>query len=197
MSQTLCVVITNMQFVSPESALQYMKISVNVHNKAVIIDIDDTVIYYRNNMWFRAEVMFDFYEHLLNAGAKVYFVTARPHSASNLNKTLQQLRNFGFRQFEGLFLMQRNGKTSASEVAWFKSVIRNAIRIGENIPIVMNIGNQWHDLVIQTQLCKIPNLSNERTFIFRPVGEDISFAIKLPSTANLFISSTKQQKYDN
>jgi len=186
-----------MQFESPALALQYMKRNINVYNKAVIVDIDDTVLYYRMNTWFRVQVMFDFYQHLLNAGAKVYFVTARPHSEGNLNKTIQQLHKFGFLDFEGLFLMQRRGKSSTSEVAWFKSVIRNAIRLGENIPIVMNIGNQWHDLIIPSQLDKIPNLSDKSTFVFRPVGEDISFSIKLPSKADSFIFSAKQQKYGN
>jgi predicted secreted acid phosphatase len=176
-----------MCFSNPEDALDYLKTRVSFNGMGVVLDIDDTVLKLRNKQWKRVEYIYEFYLFLQRAGARIYFVTARKHSDRNLKQTLDQLYNFGFLNFEGLFLMNLATGIPATvhNIAWFKSTIRNAIRIAQNISISLSVGNQWQDLLLPQYIDYIQKLPIDEvtTYVIPSVGENIAFLVKLPTRA--------------
>lgn len=147
------------------------------------MDIDDTIISRDtcSGQYYRIEEMFAYYLSLVNNGMIIYFVSARKHSNANLSKTMKQLVEFGFGAFNGVFLMPYEATTSSLDIAWFKTVIRKIIQNTQNIQIVLNIGNAWHDL-LNPKLYKIlsPNHKDTNIYVFSAIDESAGTCIKLP-----------------
>jgi hydroxymethylpyrimidine pyrophosphatase-like HAD family hydrolase len=145
--------------------------------RAAVFDIDDTVLFLtESEQWSRVEKTFALFRELQTRRFKIYFITARPHSQNNMDRTMKQLEQFGFRNFNGLFLMPSSGN-----IAHFKAVIRQFIRETQKVTTVLNIGNTWHDLLrpdIEHQL-----QATNKTYIFQGIGEEMFLCVKLPDKA--------------
>jgi predicted secreted acid phosphatase len=153
---------------------------VKFKDRAVFLDIDDTLLVTKLNFTRKIECMHDFYKFLVQQKAKIYIITARPYSPTNLKQTINQLRHFGYNDFDALFLMKLNkGVLNTSKnIAFFKSTIRQKIRESMEIDTVLSVGNEWHDLVLP-QFINI-NFNSSTTYLFNAVGENLAFLLKLP-----------------
>jgi len=154
-----------------------------ITNQAVVLDIDDTILHrnQQSKKWFRVEYMFSLYTALQSRNFKIYFITARPHSDKNLQKTLDQLHSFGYTGFEALFLMPGPG-FKASRISCFKATIRELIHRDQQ-GVMLNIGNAWHDLLAPLAIESfVQNKHTDcKTYVFAGVGEHVLMCVKLPS----------------
>jgi hypothetical protein len=170
-----------MEFSDPNMALNYLKHNANFTNMAVFLDIDDTLLFYRDHAIYVVPHMFAFYQHLLAEGAKIYMITARPYSAENMDRTLKHLQFCGYKNFEALFLMKlsENEKPTSHNISLYKSTVRGAIRDSLGVESVLAVGNEWYDLVLPQYLGV--SLNPESTYLFNAIGENITFLLKLPT----------------
>lgn len=130
------------------------------NNPAVVFDIDDTLLAYKQNTnnnkrsWVRIEAMFELYTFLRQNGFYIFLITARPYSKKNLQTTTQQLKSFGFTQYNGLFLMPDIDPSTRTSyrIAKFKTSIRTSLSKAYLIRIILNIGNLWTDLLHPDEL---------------------------------------------
>ena len=172
-----------MEFVNPIDALAYLRMHVNFTNRIVFLDIDDTLLAYKEGSIGLVAHMHRFYQFLISENAKIYIITARPHSERNLNLTIEQLNAFGYREFEGLFLMKLAADTRATayNIALFKSTIRQVVRDSIGLDSVLSVGNELHDLVLPNYLgIRVDPL---KSYLFNGVEENIHFLLKLPTIA--------------
>lgn len=113
--------------------------------RAIIFDIDDTLLLSRNCRVHRNEKVYAIYRYALAHGFRVFFITARRLNLTTTLWTLQQLFVLGYAQYHGLYLMPRD-KQRFRTAALFKASTRARIR--RTHQIVLNVGDQWSDLFV-------------------------------------------------
>lgn len=142
-----------------------------------IFDIDDTIITYNKTtkLWSRIETLYKLYKLAVTKKFKIFFVTARIYTPQNFKETLKQLINFGFNTFDGLYMLPHK-KTN---ICKFKSNIRKLIT--QDLIIILNIGNEWHDVLSYTPFNLLKKKKNDgNTYIFNGILEPIILCVKLP-----------------
>ncbi len=89
------------------------------------------------------EPVLEFYHFLKQKGIKIFFITGRYESIrfKDLDPTIKNLIEVGYRDFDGIFFKPRNSKMKTSE---FKSSIRRKLT-EEGYYIFINIGDQFSD----------------------------------------------------
>jgi predicted secreted acid phosphatase len=160
---------------------------------AVVFDIDDTILHrseHQKDLTFRNDHVYTLYETLLEKNMWVFFVTARPYSPKNMSRTVKQLHDFGYESYNGLFLMPGVAKNT-DDISHFKTSIRNNITHNLSFRVILNVGDNWHDLLTVSELKQkngMPTLKNDSdAFVFKKAGvgsdEEINpplYCVKLP-----------------
>ncbi len=152
------------------SAYNYFRMYLNVlllgyastrQQPCVIFDIDHTVVYYwtpliasmtpahllgpmmvpRKELRLTSVVALNLYNLFLQNGVPIYFVTARPGSATNRTATEQELKTVGFHNYKDIYYMP----SIFDNVGRFKEGVRNGLRAKH--PILFNVGDQWTDFI--------------------------------------------------
>ena len=118
-----------MEFYNPVDAVEYLKARVDFSDQVVFLDIDDTLLTHKFGAVCVVPYMLSFYRFLQSQNARIYIITARQYSQKNLQLTLQQLNDFGYTNFAGLFLMKldADARATSQTISLFKSTIREAV----------------------------------------------------------------------
>jgi hypothetical protein len=174
----------------PMQVLHYAKVSAavqdlcaNLTKGKIVFDIDDTVLFKHRDVSFRIEDMFVLYKHAVSVGCEIYFITARINNRVNVRRTRDTLWRLGFRDYNGLFLMQQP-KIHESELDFLRSVSEFKYQIRKltiGYPIAYNIGNRWQDLLTPRFMPYISESDEKGCFCFPGIEEDVGLCLKLPS----------------
>ena len=144
-----------------------------VSRPVIVLDIDGTILQNQADGSTKSvRYMTAFAQSCHNNGIKIFIVTARPDFSANRSWTERQLEACGIYNFEAL-LMRPN---KDPRIGTNKYIARESIRSkGHNI--LLSIGDQWADL----NNVDAPENMSESAFYVGTIGDDSSFAIKLPS----------------
>jgi hypothetical protein len=146
--------------------------------QSIVLDIDDTVLYTKNRKVKQISPLNVLYRQLQSQKTKVFFVTARKFSLSNMKLTATHLKKAGYPYFEGLFLRP----ASMGNIATFKTFIRSWLVRKKKQKIGFIVGNTWHDLFSQKELDKfsgqLKSLLETQTYLL--IGPK-SCKLKLPT----------------
>lgn len=159
------------------------------HKDVIVLDIDATVLYNTNKESivgavpnFKVQPLYDLAR---NRRIPVHFVTARVGTKENRLWTLKQLRAMGFDWFDSLFMRPPHVEPTPVAVAQYKLNARRAITASGQTRIILNMGDQWTDLM----LADVPGIELlDRTFpqqhvMFKPPApQDARIAVKLYET---------------
>lgn len=149
----------------------------DIHRRTIVFDIDDTCLFLnnKNNKWHRNEAMHKLYTYALRNHFYIFFVTARPYSRQNHQRTISQLSQMGFAKFNGLFLMPEH----AQNIANFKLLVRKRITEEFGMVILLNVGNMWHDVMHTDDLSLSKTLNSCKWIMFRSKREGMVSALQL------------------
>ena len=132
----------------------------NVARSAIVLDIDDTVLTFRNGDYndpVAIKPMKSLYDHAIKKGFPVYFVTARSDThvvengkiVQNRDITHRELNDLGYTEYENLFLMPKSAPRDTKGISEYKRKARQQIYKESRIDrIVLNVGDRWHDLLL-------------------------------------------------
>jgi len=162
--------------------------SVDPSKSAVVFDIDETVLMNddrirecdgaRPNM-----CIMRVYKRCLELDISVFFVTARRDSPRNRDWTKRQLNCIGAHTYKKLYMKPEEYQT-APEISTFKRGARNEIRQEFKRHIVLNVGDQWTDMLEMSTDAEIDAFitrDNKSYWLFQPIEqEEISWDLKLP-----------------
>lgn len=141
-----------------------------VDKPAVSLDIDGTVLL---NMPDGRTKCVRHFKNLVDAcasaGVTVFYITARPESASNRAHTERQLRECGLDKHERLYMMPPR-----AEYARYKFRCR-ADATAQGYGMLLAVGDQFADVTR-----KDLKLADDRFYVGQ-IGDNGAFAIKLPS----------------
>lgn len=148
----------------------------SIKKPAVILDIDDTslaLIGHKNKMSFGMSLKefnavvekadekallatLDLYNYIKSQGVGVFFISGRLEALREV--TIKNLKNAGYKNWDGLFLNSNHNSGNHKKAAEFKLRIRNMIR-SKGYNILGNIGDQESDLIGDDVRCKfkLPN----------------------------------------
>lgn len=133
-------------------SIKYLLDHANPRNHVVVFDIDATVLYNTSENGCGAVPNFKvqhIYDEATKKGLDIYFVTARIGLPGNRKITVQQLHCMGFDNFKELYM--RGGKDrTVSEIARFKAFAREQIEQRTGKKVLLNMGDQWSDVIITT-----------------------------------------------
>lgn len=155
----------------------------------IVFDIDATVLYNTEKEPivgavpnFKTQPLYD-----LARARKipVHFVTARIGTKENRMLTLRQLRAMGFDWFDSLYMRPPRVEPTVLAIAQYKLNARRSIGGGGHKTIVLNVGDQWTDLM----LADLPGLElldksfPQQHVVFQPPApHDARIAVKLYET---------------
>ena len=119
-------------------------------NLGVVLDIDETVL--RTYCWkchtqmHKMEVtpIKKFYNWCVKNNISVFFITARPDKG--LDWTREQLKEFGMDNYIELYLKPNAYNNTTAGLQNYKSDVRKFIVRNKEFKILINIGDQKHDL---------------------------------------------------
>lgn len=134
------------------STINHLLQTANPASHVVVFDIDATVLYNTSRNQCGAEPNFKvqrIYDAATKRGFDIYFVTARPGMPSNRKWTIEQLHCMGFDNFKGLYMRSGRDRT-VSDIARFKRNSREDIERRTGKKVLLNMGDQWSDLVVTT-----------------------------------------------
>lgn len=157
------------------------------HKSAIVFDIDATILFNTKKTKvcdgaLPNPLMMDIYHRALKNNIAVYFVTARREYPSNYAWTTKQLKCVGAGRYAQLRMRPKSYNT-ASKVSQFKLAARRAIMKESNRNIILNMGDQWTDLVSiknNAEIDALINLDNKSYWFFQPSNENVEWALKLP-----------------
>lgn len=117
---------------------------------AVVFDIDYTAITDPDNDKTLPEIQ-DMYKRVVLQGVTPFFVTARPQDPpSQVSWTEGQLEKLGFHRHGGLYLMPNvladDDNNIAENISRFKHAARRDIHETKKYEIILNCGDNIHDL---------------------------------------------------
>lgn len=162
-----------------DALTQVARLSARFPQHAVVLDIDDTVLYTNQRSVRQIPSLHLLYADLRKHNTPIFFVTARKFSLANLRLTARHLRGTGYPYFRGLFLRPAD----VVDVAKFKTFVRNWLRQEKKQTIGFVVGNTWHDLFSHQELVQFSNtlkhLDDTKTYLFFALN---SFKLKLPTT---------------
>lgn len=118
----------------------------------VVFDIDATVLYNTNDNECGAVPNFKIqkiYDYAAKKGIDIFFVTARIGTSVNRMLTERQLHCMGFDEFKGLYMRTGRDQTM-SQIARFKDNSRADIERRTGKRVLLNVGDQWSDVVVTT-----------------------------------------------
>jgi hypothetical protein len=160
----------------------------NQEKDAIVFDIDATVLYNTNEPWVGAEPNFKMqpvYALARERRIPVHFVTARIGTPENKVSTLRQLRAMGMDYFDSLFMRPPATPATAQDIAEYKLNARRTIARYGNKTIVLNVGDQWSDLlpVDSTLMKRLDSAFPQQHVMFTPdTAMDARYAVKLYET---------------
>jgi predicted secreted acid phosphatase len=146
-----------------------------VPNPCVVLDIDGTVLknYDESSRRTLAKCQVPF-RSFVNACNKaqigIFIVTARPDFPDNRQWTENQLDQCDIRPLVATYM-----RPESMDTGEYKRLARDKIR-DKGYTILLSIGDQFQDLAFTTR----PDL-DDNTFLVGNLGDDGSYAIKLPS----------------
>lgn len=149
----------------------------------VVFDLDDTLFHLSEGRFFRVDAMYALYCHVRKLGCEIYLVSARNATPQNMRQTRDLLHCMGYTSFTRLCLMPRKPGISrdkevfAREVALFKSQMRAEI----GYPILLNVGNQWQDLLDETDITEAVESMHTEVYVF--CSRNVRCCVKLPRRA--------------
>lgn len=147
--------------------------------RAIIFDIDDTILVSRNCQVHRNEKVYSIYRYALEHDFHVFFITARRLNLTTKLWTLHQLYMLGYEKYHGLFLMPRD-KLRFHTAAQFKASVRARIR--KTHQIMLNVGDQWSDLFVFKIPGSAPHECSDTSAYYAISHEDgVGLALKLPN----------------
>ena len=159
---------------------------------AVVFDIDETVVYRvahsATDERYAHPAMLDIYKLALELGYHIFFITARIDVPSSRKETVKELRSLGFKKYDGLFMMPEMF-LETQEFSLYKWRARQRILEGK-FHIVLNSGDQWHDLLlidphafVQNESVKFAQkMPTNEYIIFQPDPTNASwYAVKFPN----------------
>jgi predicted secreted acid phosphatase len=159
----------------------------NPETSAIVLDIDATILYNTKKTNFcdgalPNPLIMDVYSKALEKNIAVYFVTARRESESNYAWTTKQLKCIGADKYAQL-RMRPESYNTAAKVSKFKLAARRAIKKESKRTIILNVGDQWTDLVSinnNNEIDALINLDNKSYWFFKPANNEVEWALKLP-----------------
>lgn len=122
----------------------------NPQKDAVVLDIDATVLYNNPGTMCRAdfnEKIKMLYDLAHERNIPVYFVTARIGTQSNFENTLKQLDCMGYTSWYAGLFMRPPAVNSEAAIGVYKLNARKAIMQKYRRRIILNVGDQWTDLI--------------------------------------------------
>lgn len=135
-------------------ALQVLR-SANPRTDAVVFDIDATVLYNNPDTMCRADFnnkIKMLYDVAHERKIPVYFVTARVGTHSNFVSTLKQLHCMGYTTWYAGLFMRPPAVTTEAAIGVYKLDARKAIMQNYKRRIILNVGDQWTDVMAGTPL---------------------------------------------
>ena len=132
----------------------------DITRSAVVLDIDDTALTFRNGDYndpVTIKSIKEVYDLAIKKGFPVYFVTARLDThvvengkiVQNRDITHRELNHLGYTEYENLFLMPQTATRDGKGISEYKAKARNQIVKESRIDrIVLNIGDRWADLLL-------------------------------------------------
>ena len=174
-----------MHFGTESGALAFLRKQCMFKNQWIVFDIDDTLLLRMGPTDVAPIVeMLEFYKYTLSQGARIYIITARPHSVENYGVTLEQLVRAGITTIHGLFLMNSHEIPTARHIADFKHNTRLYIRARESQDVALIVGNHWHDLLAPEFMSspELVQLSNDLVYVFNAPGSiGATLLLKVPT----------------
>lgn len=154
----------------------------------VVFDIDATVLYNNNDQIVNAEPNFKvqpLYDIARSLRIPVHFVTARIGTPENRAQTVRQLIALGFNWFDSLYMRPVDTPATYDAIGRYKLSARRAIERAGNKRILLNVGDQWTDLLVaDSNMVQRLNASfPKRHVFFKPLPEAAAqYALKLYET---------------
>ena len=121
-------------------------------NSAIVFDIDDTLIFWKNSKINKP--LKKIYDLALKRGIAIFIITARLENHTNINYTINQLKNKGFGNYNRLYLMPYK-YLQERKVGLYKYNVRNLIN--KKYKIICNFGDQWTDFYINRNISNLNN----------------------------------------
>lgn len=154
----------------------------------IVFDIDATVLYNNNDQVVNAEPNFKvqpLYDVARSLRVPVHFVTARIGTPDNRAHTMRQLIALGFNWFDSLYMRPVDTPTTYDAIGRYKLSARRAIERAGNKSILLNVGDQWTDLLAaDAKMVEQLNASFPQSHVlFRPLPHNAAqYALKLFET---------------
>lgn len=178
---------TNKVQLMAEFAVRRLKEHAQQQNRAVVFDIDDTVLFGTAKKQKIHPVLVDIYKTAIQLGYAVFFITARIDQPGAREYTVKQLQANELGQFNDLFLMPVEYMLGENFSPYKARVRQHLAQQGHNI--VLNLGDNWSDLMLLPPYIKgagaravqnfIQAHSDKQFIAFEPL--DVSYlAIKFP-----------------
>lgn len=117
----------------------------------IVLDIDATVLYNTDEPLVGADPNFKMqpiYDLARTRQVPVHFVTARIGTPQNRAATLRQLHAMGFDWFHSLYMRPPSTPPTSEAIARYKLNARKAIAQNGNKNVLLNVGDQWTDLLV-------------------------------------------------
>lgn len=139
----------------------------------VVFDIDATLLYNTDDNEcgaipnFKVQSIYDYCE---KKGVPIHIVTARIGTEVNRRLTQRQLACMGFFQYDSLY-MRPGTVQSTPQVAQFKAQSRADIEQRTGKKVLLNIGDQWSDVVVAPSTASYDDLDAQfgaKHVLFQP-----------------------------
>lgn len=159
--------------------------SADPHKHAIVFDIDATLLYNTNDNEcgavpnFKIQTIYDYAER---KGVPIYVVTARIGTDINRRLTARQLQCMGFFTYKELYMRPGTVQT-VPQIAQFKAESRADIERKTGKKVLLNIGDQWSDVVVASSNAKYDDLDTQfgnQHVLFKPPPAGVALvALKL------------------
>lgn len=122
-------------------------------NGAVVFDIDDTVLTRKRNKLYTIESVKVLYDHAVQLGLRIFFVTARSDTEyaggeTGVTMAKQDLEQLGFTHYEGLYVQPKELYNRPVYYSLYKYLAREHIREKFGCRILLSVGDQWGDCTL-------------------------------------------------
>jgi predicted secreted acid phosphatase len=160
---------------------------------AVVFDLDFTVIFYDNDdKPCTNKSVFKFYKNLINLNIAIFFITARPSYQNNRLWTKNELKELGYDKYKSLKMMKIDSVNNDINKSLSKFNYRTII--SKTYTIILNIGDNFSDLMLQFPYVKSPKIlkliqevmlkycnSKIKYCLFKSLDNTTKYSLKFPA----------------
>ena len=159
-------------------------IRMSVCRPAVVFDVDSTLIE-RNgeNELEKIDSVYRVLRKCQEWDIACYIVTARLDFKEGRRELRNILKSFNMKKIARTFMRPSHVHAKPRGISAFKHECRRTIEKEENVTIIANIGDNWHDILLypyEGELKKLSKMQTSESYIVFPTGSKY-VGVKLPA----------------